>query len=75
MTELSTKTNDGNLTGRRVFAVRVSTDTPDKLAEIAEAHGFYYMAKDRTRRGSAGALMDAIAKGEIELSSSRGEGA
>ena len=67
MQNLLTKTNEGEATGRRVFAVRVNTDTPEKLAAMAEDLGFYYMAKDSTRRGSAGALMDAIANGQIQL--------
>ena len=68
MTNLLTKTNDGNLTGRRVFAVRVATDTPDKLAEIALSKGFYFIGKGGERLGAAGQLMDAIASGEIKLS-------
>ena len=58
---------DGTLTGRRVFAVRVSTDTPTKLGEIALQHGFYYLGANG-KEGAAGQLMDAIARGEVTLS-------
>ena len=58
--------NDGTATGRRVLAVRVAADTPEKLGKLALENGFYYMGADG-RKGSAGLLMDAIAKGEIEL--------
>ena len=62
-----TRLNDGSFTGRRVFAVRVATTTPDKLAAIALERGFYFVGKGGERQGSAGALMDAIADGEITL--------
>ena len=62
-----TQKNDGSFTGRRVFAVRVATTTPDKLAAIALERGFYFVGKGGERQGSAGALMDAIADGEITL--------
>ena len=62
-----TQLNDGTFTGRRVFAVRVATTTPDKLAAIALERGFYFVGKGGERQGSAGALMDAIADGEITL--------
>ena len=62
-----TQKNDGSFTGRRVFAVRVATTTPDKLAAIALERGFYFVGKGGARQGSAGALMDAIADGEITL--------
>ena len=58
---------DGTFTGRRVFAVRCSVDTPEKLAAIALARGFYFIGKGGERQGAAGQLMDAIAKGEITL--------
>ena len=58
---------DGTFTGRRVFAVRVATSTPEKLAEIALEKGFYFIGKGGERQGSAGLLMDAIAKEEIRL--------
>ena len=61
-----TKKNDGTLTGRRVFAVRVAVSTPEKLAAIALERGFYYLGADG-KQGAAGQLMDAIADGEIEL--------
>ena len=59
---------DGTPTGRRVFAVRVNNDTPDKLGAIALERGFYYMGKGGERLGASGQLMDAIANGEIKLS-------
>ena len=62
-----TQLNDGSFTGRRVFAVRVATTTPEKLAAIALERGFYFVGKGGERQGSAGALMDAIADGEITL--------
>jgi hypothetical protein len=55
---------DGTATGRRVFAVRVAVDTPERLAQIALERGFYYIGKGGERQGSAGQLMDAIARGE-----------
>ena len=61
-----TKKNDGTLTGRRVFAVRVAVSTPEKLAELALERGFYYLGADG-KQGAAGQLMDAIANGEIKL--------
>lgn len=63
-----TKKVDGTLTGRRVFAVRVDVDTPDKLAALALERGFYFIAKGGERQGAAGQLMDAIANGDIKLS-------
>ena len=62
-----TQLKDGTFTGRRVFAVRVATTTPDKLAAIALERGFYYIGKGGERLGSAGLLMDAIADGDIML--------
>ena len=61
-----TKKNDGTATGRRVFAVRVAVDTPEKLGKLALERGFYYLGADG-KQGAAGQLMDAIANGEIEL--------
>ena len=58
--------NDGTATGRRVFAVRVAVDTPEKLSKLALERGFYYLGADG-KQGAAGQLMDAIANGEIEL--------
>ena len=62
-----TQKNDGTFTGRRVFAVRVDVDTPDKLAELALERGFYFIGRGGERMGSAGQLMDAIADGRITL--------
>ena len=59
---------DGTATGRRVFAVRVAVDTPERLAQIALERGFYYIGAGGERQGAAGQLMDAIATGEITLS-------
>ena len=67
MHDLLTKTNEGNLTGRRVFAVRVNNNTPDILGAIALRRGFYYIGKGGERLGASGALMDAIASGQIKL--------
>ena len=62
-----TQKNDGTFTGRRIFAIRVGTDTPEKLAELALERGFYFVGKGGERMGSAGQLMDAIADGRITL--------
>ena len=62
-----TQRNDGSFTGRRVFAVRVATTTPDKLAAIALERGFYFVGAGGERQGAAGQLMDAIAEGQIRL--------
>jgi hypothetical protein len=59
--------NDGTATGRRVFAVRVAVTTPEKLAEIALAHGYYYLGAGGEKQGAAGQLMDAIADGQLKL--------
>ena len=59
--------NDGTATGRRVFAVRVAVETPDKLAELALARGYYFIGAGGERQGAAGQLMDAIADGRIRL--------
>ena len=59
--------NDGTATGRRVFAVRVATSTPDKLAALALERGFYFIGAGGERQGAAGQLMDAIADGDIRL--------
>jgi hypothetical protein len=59
--------NDGTATGRRVFAVRVAVETPEKLAKLAFERGFYYLGADG-KQGAAGQLMDAIANGEVTLS-------
>ena len=62
-----TTKNDGTVTGRRVFAVRVAVDTPEVLAKLALERGFYYLGADG-KQGAAGQLMDAIANGEVKLS-------
>jgi hypothetical protein len=59
--------NDGTATGRRVFAVRVAVGTPEKLAEIALARGFYYLGAGGEKQGAAGQLMDAIADGKLTV--------
>jgi hypothetical protein len=59
--------NDGTATGRRVFAVRVAADTPEKLAKLALERGHYYLGANG-KQGAAGQLMDAIANGEVKLS-------
>ena len=64
-----TRKIDGTFTGRRVFAVRVATPTPDKLAELALEMGFFHVGRDGQRLGSAGQLMDAIASGQTKLES------
>ena len=61
--------NDGTATGRRVFAVRVDVDTPDKLAALALERGFYYIGKDGQKLGAAGQLMDAIANSQLTVNS------
>lgn len=63
-----TQRADGTFTGRRVFAVRVATTTPNKLADLAMQYGFSYLGKNGERHGASGQLMDAIADGEIQLS-------
>ena len=62
-----TMRNDGTLTGRRVFAVRVNVETPGLLGALALKHGFYYIGAGGEKLGASGQLMDAIAKGEIKL--------
>ena len=62
-----TKRIDGTLTGRRVFAVRVATTTPEKLAELALERGYYFIGAGGERQGAAGQLMDAIAEGQVSL--------
>lgn len=59
--------NDGTATGRRVFAVRVAVETPERLAALALERGFYFIGKNGERQGAAGQLMDAIASGDITL--------
>ena len=59
--------NDGTATGRRVFAVRVATSTPEKLAALALERGFYFIGKNGERLGAAGQLMDAIADGIVQI--------
>lgn len=49
----------------RVLA-RVESDTPAKLKTIAEALGYIYDSQ-----GSTGQLLDAIAKGEVLLVSTK----
>lgn len=49
----------------RILA-RVESDTPIKLKNIAEALGYTY-----DKQGSTGQLLDAIAKGEILLVSTK----
>ena len=63
-----TQRNNGTFTGRRTFAVRVATTTPDKLAALALERGLYYVGKNGEQQGAAGQLMDAIADGSICLS-------
>ena len=58
--------NDGTATGRRVFAVRVAVDTPEKLKQLALAKGYYHMGPGGERQGAAGQLMDAIANGDVD---------
>ena len=63
-----TKRNDGTLTGRRVFAVRVAVTTPERLAELALERGYYFIGQGGERLGAAGQLMDAIAEGRVKIS-------
>ena len=49
----------------RVLA-RVESDTPIRLKNIAEALGYIY-----DKQGSTGQLLDAIAKGEVLLVSTK----
>lgn len=49
----------------RILA-RVERDTPSKIKNIAEALGYIYDSE-----GSTGQLLDAIAKGEILLVSTK----
>jgi hypothetical protein len=58
---------DGSASGRRVFAVRVAVETPERLAELALNHGYYFIGAGGERLGAAGQLMDAIARGELVL--------
>jgi hypothetical protein len=60
-----TMRNDGTATGRRVFAVRVAVETPEKLAALALERGFYFIGAGGERQGAAGQLMDAIASGQL----------
>ena len=62
-----TKRNDGTLTGRRVFAVRVAVETPERLAEIALERGYYFIGAGGEKQGAAGQLMDAIAEGRVQI--------
>ena len=57
---------------RATINVRCNADTPTKIANLAMELGYFYIGKDSTRMGSAGALMDAIAAGEIKLIRSKG---
>ena len=57
---------------RATINVRCNADTPVKIAELAMELGYFYIGKDSERCGSAGALMDAIAAGEIKLTPSKG---
>ena len=59
--------NDGTATGRRVFAVRVAVETPERLAEIALERGYYFIGAGGEKQGAAGQLMDAIAEGQVSL--------
>ena len=59
--------NDGTATGRRVFAVRVAVETPERLAELALARGYYFIGQGGERLGAAGQLMDAIAEGRLQI--------
>lgn len=59
--------NDGTATGRRVFAVRVAVDTPERLAQLALERGYYYLGAGGEKQGAAGQLMDAIADGTLRV--------
>ena len=60
------------MAARATINVRCNADTPAKIAELAMELGYFYIGKDSTRCGSAGALMDAIASGRIKLTASEG---
>ena len=62
-----TQKTDGSFTGRRVFAVRVAVTTPERLAELALARGYYFIGQGGERLGAAGQLMDAIAEGRVQI--------
>ena len=62
-----TQKTDGSFTGRRVFAVRVAVTTPERLAELALARGYYFIGQGGERLGAAGQLMDAIADGRVQI--------
>lgn len=50
---------------RRVFACRVSKATPYLVDEIAAELGYYRIDLNFNRVGAVGAMLDAIAKGEL----------
>ncbi len=49
----------------RVFACRVSKATPYLVDEIAADLGYYRIDLNFDRVGNVGAMLDAIAKGEL----------
>ena len=55
-------------TKRRVFAVRVNTETPEILDNLARQYGCLRINGEGILVGSTGVLLDKIASGEITLS-------
>ena len=52
---------------RRIYALRVNTDTPDLTDAIAKEFGCYRLTPDATIKGSTGILLDKIAQGSLRI--------
>lgn len=55
---------------RRVFAVRVNESTPDTVEQIAKDLGCMRITGECQVKGSAGVMLDRIAKGELTVTHS-----
>ena len=57
-------------TKRRVFAVRVNTETPEILDNLARQYGCFRINGEGILVGATGVLLDKIAAGGITISAS-----
>lgn len=55
---------------RRTFAIRVNQSTPDTVEQIAKDLGCLRITGECQVKGSAGVLLDRIAKGELTVTHS-----
>ena len=54
-------------TGRRVFACRVDSSTPEAVEAIAKDLGCFRIDGDNVLKGACGIMLDFIAQGRLQV--------